>query len=155
MDIFLKTLHSVVLSWCDLANYLHLKIFKSKCYSSSLSFESSFFVPILLDEKILLPQPFLFFPSFSFSMQNTQVLPLVSLKKNLNWPNIQNSLFLQNDKIIKRANFVTGLKIFTGNTLIVSTVFIWHLPIVSLLSLLPVLTHSRYFFGNVNSVTLY
>ena len=36
-------------------NYLHLKILKLKSYPSSLSFWSHFFVPMLLDDKILLP----------------------------------------------------------------------------------------------------
>ena len=77
----------------------------------------------------------MFFLSFSFSTQNT-----------LNWPKIQNGLLLQNIKIVKRGNFVTGIKIFTGNNLIISIVFIWYLPVVNLLSFLPVLMHSGSFF---------
>ena len=40
-------------------------------------------------------------------------------------------------------NFVTGIKIFTRNNLIIFIVLIWHLLIVNLLSFLPVLTYSR------------
>ena len=36
-------------------HYLHLKILKLKSYSNSLSFWSRFFMPMLFDDKILLP----------------------------------------------------------------------------------------------------
>ena len=48
---------------------------------------------------------FLFVPS---STQNPQFLPLVSLKRPLNWPKIRNGRLLQNDHIVKRGNFVTA-----------------------------------------------
>ena len=49
-------------------------------------------------------------------------------------------------KIVKWGNFVTGIKIFTQNNLIISIVLTWYLPIVNLALFLPFLTHSRYFF---------
>ena len=59
-------------------------------------------------------------------------------------------------KIVKWGNFVTGIKIFTQNNLIISIVLTWYLPIVNLALFLPVLTHSRQFFVNdSNSVTLF
>ena len=57
-----------------------------------------------------------------------------------------NSLLLQNNQIVKRGNFVTGTKIFTRKNLIISIVLIWYLRLVNLLSFLPVLTYSRWFF---------
>ena len=68
------------------------------------------------------------FFSLSFSTQNTQFLQLVSSKIPLNWRKIQNGLFLQNNKIVKQGNFVTAIKIFTGNNLIISIVFIHSFP---------------------------
>ena len=85
------------------------------------------------------------FLSLSFSMQNPQFLLLVSLKSPLNWPKIENGLLLQNNQIAQWRNFVTGIKRFTWNDLIFVIVLIWYLPIVNLLSSLPVLTCSRKF----------
>ena len=58
---------------------------------------------------------------------------LVSLKSPLNWSKIWESLLLWNNKIVKRENFVTGIKIITQNNLIISIVLTWYLPIVNLL----------------------
>ena len=74
------------------------------------------------------------------------ILLLGSLKSPLNWPKIWNGLLLQNNQIVERGNFVTGIKIFTRNNLDFSIVLIWYLSIVNLLSCLPVLTYSRNFF---------
>ena len=71
------------------------------------------------------------------------ILLLVSLKSSLNWPKIRNGLLLQNNQIVERGNFVTGIKIFTWNNLNFSIVLIWYLSIVNLISCLPVLTYSR------------
>ena len=79
----------------------------------------------------------MFFLLLSFSMQDTQFLTLVSLKKPLNWPKIWNGFFLQNNKIVKRGKFVTGIKIFIGNNLIIFIMFIWYLPIVNVLYSFP------------------
>ena len=79
--------------------------------------------------------------SLSFSKQNPWLLPLVSLKSSLNWPKIWNSLLLQYNQINRWWTFVTGIKIFTPNKLLISIVLIWYLPIVNLLSFLPVLMH--------------
>ena len=45
------------------------------------------------------------------------------------WQKIRNGLLLQNNQIVKQGNFVTGIKIFTRNNLIISIVLMWHLPI--------------------------
>ena len=74
------------------------------------------------------------------------ILLLGSLKSPLKWPKIWNGLLLQNNQIVERGNFVTGIKIFTQNNLNFSIVLIWYLSIVNLLSCLPVLTYSRKFF---------
>ena len=81
-----------------------------------------------------------------FLNAKSTIFALVSLKSPLNWPKIQNDLLLQNNHIVKRGNFVIGIKIFTWNNLIISIVLIWCLPIVNLLSFLLVLTYSRQFF---------
>ena len=136
--------HSIVLSWCNLT--IHIYRFWIWKFTLALSFWSHFFVPILLDEKILLLWPFVFF-SLSFSTQTTQFLPLVSFKKFLNWPKIRNGLLLQNNEIVMQGNFDIDIKIFTGKNFKISIVLIWYLPIVNLLSFLPV-SHSIYFFVN-------
>ena len=77
---------------------------------------------MLLDNKILPTLIICFFLFLSFSTQNFQFLPLVSLKSPLNLSKIQNDLPLQNKEIFKKGNFVTGTKIFTQNNLIISIV---------------------------------
>ena len=67
-------------------------------------------------------------------------------KAPLNWPKIQNGLLWQNNQIAKRENFVTGIKMFIQTNLSIFIVLIWYLPIVNLVSFLPILTYSRYFF---------
>ena len=95
---------------------------------------------------------FCVFLSLSFSKQNPWLLSLVSLKSSLNWPKIWNSLLLQYNQIDRWGTFVTGIKIFTRNKLIISVVLIWYLPIVNLLSFLLVLAHcciqDFFFCGN-------
>ena len=124
-------------------NYSHLKILKLKIYSSSLSFWSHFFVPMLLDDKILLLHiATIHIFSLSFSTQNSQLLQLVSLKSPLDWPKIWKGLLWQNNKIIMQENFATSIKMFTQNNLIMPIVW-WYLPLVNLLSFFPILMNSR------------
>ena len=52
--------------------------------------------------------------------------------------------FLQNNQIVKQGNFAAGIKIFTQNNLVISIVL--NLAVVNLLSFLPILSHSRWFF---------
>ena len=112
-------------------NYSHLKILKLKI--------NSLFLVTLFCALLAIP---VFSFSLSLSMQNPQFLPLVSLKSSLNWPKIRNGLLFQNNQIVKSGNFVTGIKIFTQNNLIISILLIWYLPIVNLLLFLPVLIYS-------------
>ena len=65
-----------------------------------------------------------------FVNAKSTIFVLVCLKSPLNWPKIQNDLLLQNNHIVKRGNFVIGIKIFTWNNLIISIVLIWYLPVV-------------------------
>ena len=46
-------------------------------------------------------------------------------------------------ELTKDPKWPTGINIFTRNNLMISIVLIWYLPIVNLLSFLPVLMHSR------------
>ena len=130
LDKFLKKMHSNGTKLMQL-NYSHLKILKLK-FTVALSFWSHFLCPCYLKTRFCYLNHSCF-----FSMQNPQLLLLVSLLK------IQKGLLLQNNKIIKWENFVIDLKIFTWNNLIISIVLISWLPIVNLLSFLPVLMHSK------------
>ena len=150
LDKFLKKPHSVVLSWCNLLlfYYSYLKILKLKIYCSSL-FGHVFLCPCYLMTRFCYLNHSCFF-SLSFSTQNPQFLPLVSLKSPLNWSNIWKSLLLQiNNKIVKRGNFATDIKIFTRKNLIISIVLILYLPIVNLLSLLSLLTPQNKFLDDL------
>ena len=80
-------------------------------------------------------------------------LLLVSLKSPLNWSKIWKSLLLQNNKIVKRENFVTSIKIFTQNNLIISIVLTWYLPMVNLLCIC--YAFQIFFVNDTSSVTLY
>ena len=100
LDKFLKKPHNV----------LHLKILKLISYSNYLTFCAH--VTWWQDFATLTIRGF---SLHSFSTQNTQLLLLVPLKKLLNWPKTRNGFFLQNNKIVKRGNFVTDVKIFTSN----------------------------------------
>ena len=121
-------------------NYSYVKILKLKI--------RSLFLVVLFCAHVIWWQDFTTlvihaFWSLSFSTQNSTSLLLVSLKSPLNWPKIWNGLLLQNKQIVKWGNLVTGIKIFTWNNLIICIVLIWYLPILNLLSFLPVLMHSR------------
>ena len=139
MEKFLKKPHSVVPMLMQI-NYSYVKILKLKI--------RSLFLVVLFCAHVIWWQDFTTlvihaFWSLSFSTQNSTSLLLVSLKSPLNWPKIRNGLLLQNKQIVKRGNLVTGIKIFTWNNLIICIVLIWYLPILNLLSFLPVLMHSR------------
>ena len=129
-------------------SYFFGHAFLCPCYLMTTFYYLShlcFFSPFQPQRKIYLSHS-CFFLSLSSSMQNPQFLLLVSLKSSLNWPKIQNDLLLQNNQIVKWGNFVTGIKIFTWNNLMISIVLIWYLPIANLLLFLPVLTYLRSFF---------
>ena len=146
MDEFLRKPHKVLTKLMQL-DYSHLKILKLEIYSSCLSLLLvTLFCVHVTRWQYFAVLTILSFLSISFSMWNMQFLLLVSLEKPLNWANIWNGLLLQNNKIVKWGGFVTGIKIFTGNNLVISIVLIWYLPMLNLLSFLPVLTHSRYLF---------
>ena len=138
-------------------NYSNLKILKLKIYSSSLSlFSHAFLCLCYLMARFCYLNHSCFFSPYHSQHKMPNFCRWFLWKKTLNWPKIQNGLFLQNSKIVKWGNFVTGIKIFTGNNLINSIVFKWYLPIVNLLSFFPIFMHSRYFFVNyANSVTLF
>ena len=132
-------------------NYSYLKILKLKIHS--------LFLVTLFCAHVTWWQHFTTLAIGVFSIPfflnaNPQVLPLISVKSSLSWPKIRNGLLLQNNQIVKRGNFVTGIKIFTRNNLI-SIVFIWHLPLVNVLSFLPGLTNSRFFANDSSSVTVF
>ena len=81
-------------------------------------------------------------------------LLLVSLKSPLNWSKIWKSLLLQNNKILLFwENFVTSIKIFTQNNLIISIVLTWYLPMVNLLCIC--YAFQIFFVNDTSSVTLY
>ena len=120
---------------------------------NSLSFWSCFFVPMLVDDKILLRLSFLF-------------CLFLSQRKILNfcrwfiWKDPWTDPKYEMDSFFKQPDsqatqwqnkFVTGIKVFTQNDLTVCVVLIWYLPIVNLLSFLSVLTHWGYFFVNYSS----
>ena len=95
-------------------NYSYLKILKLKIHS--------LFLVTLFCAHVTWWQHFTTLTIGVFSIPfflnaNPQVLLLISGKSSLNWPKIRNGLLLQNNQIVKRGNFVTGIKIFTRNNL--------------------------------------
>ena len=102
-------------------NYSYLKILKLKIYSSFL-FLVRFFCAHVTWQQDLATLTVLVFSLPFFLKANPKFLLLVSLKSPLNWSKIQKGLLLQNNKIVKPGNLVTGIKIFTSNNWIISIV---------------------------------
>ena len=115
---------------------LTFKYFETETWKSvALSFWSCFFVPTLLDNKILLPF-FLDTKSQISAVSFLEKFPeLIKDSKGIPFAKWQNC---QVRKICYRHK-----NIYPPKNLTVSIVSKWYLPIVNLLSFLPVLTQSR------------
>ena len=112
-------------------NYSYLKILKLKIQSLFLVM---LFCAHVTWWKHFNTLPICVFPLPFFLNAKSLIFAVGFFEKPPNWPKIQHSLFLQNNQIVERGNFVTGIKIFTRNKLIVPIGLRWYLPIVNLLS---------------------
>ena len=97
--------------------------------------------------------PFISFLSLSFSTQNPQLLPLIYLKRPLNWPKIRNGLLFQTTRF--SSDTVTKQICYRHKSVyskwLNSLCCVDMILAVNLLSFLSVLTHWGYFFVNYSS----
>ena len=115
-------------------NHSHLKILKLKIYSSSL-FLVIFFVPMLHDDKNLLPYSHsrFFFPFLSQS-EIPNFCCWFLWKAPWTDQRCERASLFKKKKNVKQGNFVPGIKSIYMNNLIISIMLIWYLPILNLLS---------------------
>ena len=125
-------------------NYSYLKILKLKIYYH-------FLVMVFLCPCYVMTTYYylnhLCFSSFIpfFVNEKSPIFAVGFFEKPPELTKIQNGILLQNNQIVKQGNFVTGMKLFTPNNLIISIMLIWYLPTVNLPLFLPLLKYSRYF----------
>ena len=140
-------------------NCSHLKILKSKIYSSSLSL--SLFCHVLCAHVTWWQD----FPALTIRVFFSLFLSQCKIPNFYCWflwekpwldQKSEMASFRKIKKIVKRRNFITGIKIFTGNNSIVSIAFIWYLPIVNFCHSFPFWRIQDIFFANdASSVTLF
>ena len=141
-------------------NCSHLKILKSKIYSSSLSLSLS-----LLSRSLCSCYLMTRFSCLNHSCFFSLFLSQCKIPNFYCWflwekpwldQKSEMASFRRIKKIVKRRNFITGIKIFTGNNSIVPIAFIWYLPIVNFCHSFPFWRIQDIFFANdASSVTLF
>ena len=112
-------------------NYSLLKILKLKIYSSPLFLVMFFLCPCYLMARFSYLN-YLCFSLLFFLNAHFPIFAVNFLEKSPKLIKDPKGPFLQNKKIVKNGSFVTGIKIFTRNNLIISVVLICQIVLIYL-----------------------